>query len=62
MDLEGSSSEDEKLQGENLDLKRAANETRSIILELSLDGYVRWVSPSWQEIIGYVSTASYEHF
>ncbi|ORY82673.1 hypothetical protein BCR37DRAFT_392874 [Protomyces lactucae-debilis] len=52
MDHNGSSSEDEKLHGENIDLNRAANETRSIIVELSLEGSVRWISPSWQDLIG----------
>lgn len=51
-----SDEENERLAGErdNADLVSATNETSSIIVELSLDRpiLVRWVSPSWKDIIG----------
>ncbi|KEF54316.1 AGC protein kinase [Exophiala aquamarina CBS 119918] len=34
------------------DLKEAAEQTRNIILDLSLDGIIRWVSPSWTDMVG----------
>lgn len=44
-------------QRENEELATATNETSSIIVELSLEApiSIRWVSSSWQEIIGYES-------
>ncbi|KPI44952.1 Serine/threonine-protein kinase cek1 [Cyphellophora attinorum] len=34
------------------DLKEAAEQTRNIILDLNLDGVIRWVSPSWTDVVG----------
>ena len=34
------------------DLKEAAEQTRNIILDLGLDGIIRWVSPSWTDVVG----------
>lgn len=41
-------------QKENEELATATNETSSIIVEMSLEApiHIRWVSSSWQEIIG----------
>lgn len=51
-----SDEENDRLVGEreNNDLTSATNETSSIIVELSLEApiRVRWVSSSWQDIIG----------
>ncbi|KAB8532587.1 hypothetical protein FH972_025532 [Carpinus fangiana] len=33
-------------------LKDAAEQSLNIILDLTLDGKIRWVSPSWQNIVG----------
>lgn len=40
------------MREEREDLKEAAEQSLNVILDLSLDGVVRWVSPSWQEVIG----------
>lgn len=34
------------------DLKEAAQQTLNIILDLGLNGIVRWVSPSWADVVG----------
>ena len=36
---------------EREDLKKAAEESLNAILELDLEGNVRWVSPSWQDFV-----------
>lgn len=38
------------IREEREDLKRAAEQSMSAILELDLDGRVRWVSPSWRDL------------
>ncbi|KAK5127164.1 hypothetical protein LTR85_008525 [Meristemomyces frigidus] len=38
------------IREEREDLKRAAEQSMNAILELDLDGRVRWVSPSWQDL------------
>ena len=48
--MERSFSQD--IQEGSRDLKEAAEQTRNIILELSLDGIIRWVSPSWSDVVG----------
>lgn len=40
------------IQAEKEDLKEAAEQSSTVILDLNLDGKVRWVSPSWEDIIG----------
>jgi len=40
------------IQDEREDLKEAAEQTLNVILDLGLDGSVRWVSPSWKDVIG----------
>ncbi|KAL5347474.1 rim15, signal transduction response regulator [Pseudogymnoascus australis] len=37
---------------ERQDLREAAEQTLNVILDLALDGLVRWVSPSWTDVIG----------
>ncbi|KAF7185009.1 Serine/threonine-protein kinase RIM15 [Pseudocercospora fuligena] len=44
------------IREEREDLKKAAEQSLNAILELDLEGKVRWVSPSWQDVTG--STAS----
>ena len=48
--MERSFSQD--IQEGSRDLKEAAEQTRNIILDLSLDGIIRWVSPSWTDVVG----------
>ena len=40
------------IREEREDLKEAAEQTLNVILDLGLDGIVRWVSPSWKDVIG----------
>lgn len=42
----------EDIKEEREDLKEAAEQSLNIILDLSLDGQINWVSPSWMEVIG----------
>ena len=37
---------------ERQDLREAAEQTLNVILDLGLDGVVKWVSPSWTDVIG----------
>lgn len=48
--MERSFSQD--IQEGSRELKEAAEETRNIILDLGLDGVIRWVSPSWTDVVG----------
>ena len=34
------------------DLKEAAEQSVNVILELGLDGRIRWASPSWADVVG----------
>jgi serine/threonine-protein kinase RIM15 len=34
------------------DLKEAAEQTLNVIVDLNLDGSIRWVSPSWVDVMG----------
>jgi serine/threonine-protein kinase RIM15 len=40
------------MRAEKEDLKEAAEESYNVIMDLNLDGKVRWVSPSWDSVIG----------
>ncbi|CAG8954929.1 hypothetical protein HYFRA_00008617 [Hymenoscyphus fraxineus] len=40
------------IREEREDLREAAEQTLNVILDLSLDGCIRWVSPSWTDVIG----------
>ena len=40
------------MREEREDLKEAAEQSLNIILDLSLDGVVRWLSPSWKDVVG----------
>lgn len=48
--MERSFSQD--IQEGSQELKEAAEQTRNIILDLGLDGIIRWVSPSWTDVVG----------
>lgn len=48
--MERSLSED--IREEREDLREAAEQTLNVIMDLSLDGKIRWVSPSWEDVIG----------
>jgi len=45
------------IQAEKEDLKEAAQQSSTVILDLNLDGKVRWVSQSWEDVIGFVTPA-----
>lgn len=40
------------MRSEREDLKAAAEQSLNVILDLGLDGVVRWVSPSWKDVVG----------
>lgn len=48
--MERSFSQD--IQEGTQELKDAAEQSRNIILDLGLDGIIRWVSPSWTDVVG----------
>ena len=48
--MERTASQD--MREEREDLKEAAEQSMNVILDLGLDGIVRWVSPSWKDVIG----------
>jgi serine/threonine-protein kinase RIM15 len=48
--MERSFSEDIRDQRE--ELREAAEQTLNVIMDLNLDGTIRWVSPSWTDVIG----------
>jgi serine/threonine-protein kinase RIM15 len=48
--MERSLSED--IREEREDLREAAEQTLNVILDLNIDGTIRWVSPSWVDVIG----------
>lgn len=45
------------IREEREDLRKAAEESLNAIMDLNLDGTIRWVSPSWQELTGAPSDA-----
>ena len=40
------------IRDEREDLKQAAEQSLNVILDLSLHGVIRWVSPSWKDVVG----------
>lgn len=40
------------IREEREDLREAAEQTLNVVMDLSLDGNIRWVSPSWVDVIG----------
>ena len=40
------------IREEREDLREAAEQTLNVIMDLGLDGNIRWVSPSWSDVIG----------
>ena len=50
MAMERSISQD--IRDERADLKEAAEQSLNVILDLGLDGIIRWVSPSWKDVVG----------
>lgn len=40
------------IRAEREDLKQAAEQSLNVILDLGLDGVIRWVSPSWKDVVG----------
>lgn len=48
--MERSLSQD--IREERDDLREAAEQTLNVIMDLGLDGRIRWVSPSWTDVIG----------
>ena len=50
MPLERASSID--IRAEREDLKEAAEQSLNVVLDLGLDGIIRWVSPTWKDVVG----------
>ncbi|KAH8841111.1 hypothetical protein MCOR27_008712 [Pyricularia oryzae] len=42
----------EDIREEREELREAAEQTLNVIMDLNLDGRIRWVSPSWVDVIG----------
>lgn len=42
----------ENIREERAELREAAEQTLNVILDLNIDGTIRWVSPSWVDVIG----------
>ncbi|KAJ5801919.1 uncharacterized protein N7503_004369 [Penicillium pulvis] len=42
----------ENIREEREDLKEAAEQTLNIIVDLDLEGRIKWVSPSWRQVVG----------
>lgn len=42
----------DNMREERQDLKEAAEQTLNVIVNLDLDGRVKWVSPSWRQVVG----------
>lgn len=40
------------IREEREDLKVAAEQSLNVVLDLGLDGIIRWVSPSWKDVVG----------
>ena len=40
------------MRSEREDLKTAAEQSLNVILDLGLDGVIRWVSSSWKDVVG----------
>src|SRR5277367_5690627 len=40
------------IREEREDLREAAEQTLNVIMDLNLNGDIRWVSPSWTDVIG----------
>jgi serine/threonine-protein kinase RIM15 len=40
------------IREEREDLREAAEQTLNVIMDLSMDGTINWVSPSWTDVIG----------
>ena len=57
--MERSLSEDIRVEREGL--REAAEQTLNVIVDLNLDGTVRWVSPSWVDVVGTPSESIVGH-
>jgi serine/threonine-protein kinase RIM15 len=42
----------ENMREEREELKEAAEQTLNVIVDLDLDGRIKWVSPSWRQVVG----------
>ncbi|KAJ5900090.1 hypothetical protein N7495_004834 [Penicillium taxi] len=42
----------ENIREEREDLKEAAEQTLNVIVDLDLEGRIKWVSPSWRQVVG----------
>ncbi|KAL4936670.1 hypothetical protein BDV06DRAFT_227672 [Aspergillus oleicola] len=45
-------SSSENMREERQDLRDAAEQTLNVIVDLDLEGRVKWVSPSWKQVVG----------
>lgn len=50
MPMERTSSRD--FREEREDLKTAAEQSLNVVVDLGLDGIIRWVSPTWKDVVG----------
>ncbi|KAL9089565.1 MAG: hypothetical protein Q9159_002443 [Coniocarpon cinnabarinum] len=42
----------ESIREEGRELQQAVEQSKNVILDLTLDGHVRWVSPTWTDVVG----------
>ena len=42
----------DNMQEEREDLREAAEQTLNVIVDLDLEGRIKWVSPSWKQVVG----------
>ena len=42
----------DNMREEREDLKEAAEQTLNIIVDMDLEGCIKWVSPSWRQVVG----------
>jgi serine/threonine-protein kinase RIM15 len=42
----------QEIREQRADLKEAAEQSSNVIIDLSSDGIVRWVSPTWKDVVG----------
>lgn len=40
------------IRNEREELREAASQTLNVIVDLNLDGTIKWVSPSWNDVVG----------
>jgi hypothetical protein len=53
--IEITAAEEATMEEETEDLRQAAEQSQreNVLVELTLDNVIKWVSSSWQDVIGY---------